>query len=119
MGNCLFESLNFFLKEKNNLILREKLVQYIKSNGELFEKDIIHNRHKSVENYCEQMKKNGRDGDGIVLQACVLLYQIKVIVYFRNASNPLVIEPIKEAEAIVQLKYTPGHYSVYKQLDEI
>lgn len=112
MGNCLFESLNFYLKEKDNYKLRKLLVEYIRNHSELFKKDILANKYKSVEDYCNKMKVNGRDGDGVVLQACVLVYAVKIVVYFNKAKNPLILEPIKEAEQTVYLKYTPGHYSV-------
>jgi len=112
MGNCLFDSLNFYLKEKDSYKLRKLLVKYIRAHPELFKKDILANKYKSVDDYCDIMKADGRDGDGIVLQACVLLYFVKIVVYFNTAKNPLILEPIKEPEKLIYLKYTPGHYSV-------
>ena len=74
MGNCLFESLNHYLKEANNYDLRLKIVAYIVENPEVFEEDIVNSGFKDAEDYCQTMAKNGRDGDGVMLQACVLLH---------------------------------------------
>ena len=114
MPNCLFESLNFYLGEKNNYELRKKIVKYIKKHPGIFEKDIIHNKHKSVEKYCDKMKRDGRDGDGIVLQACVLLYKAQIVIHFKTAKNPLTLDSNTiQPEKIIHLQYIPGHYSVY------
>lgn len=118
MGNCLFESLNHYLEEKNNYDLRLKIVAYIAENPDLFKEDIINNGFKSVEDYCEIMGRNGRDGDGVALQACVLLYNVRVIVHFDKNKN-LVLYPGKDKKDDTSLKechikYIPGHYMICK-----
>ena len=117
MGNCLFDSLNFYLKEKDSFKLRRLLVEYIRAYSKLFEKDIMANKYKSVNDYCDKMEINERDGDGVILQACVLLYSVKILVFFDKSKNPLVLEPIKEPEKLIYLKYIPGHYSVINDFE--
>ena len=128
MGNCLFDSLNYYLKENNSYALRCKIVQFIQNHPKLFEPDILHSGFPNVEQYCQIMKVNGRDGDGIALQACVLLYNIKVILHFNGIKNKVLTlfenlsgktngdELTTEMSNIreIHICYHPGHFSVYR-----
>jgi len=122
MGNCLFESLNAFLHVGTSYALRQALCDYIDANRSHFEQDILALRYSSVDNYLETMRRDGVDGNHIMVCAAALKYHARVQIRMPNG-RVFIEEPQQQQQQQqhqaplrnVFLKWVPGHYSVAKK----
>lgn len=116
MGNCLFESLNAFLHVGTSDKLRQALCDYIDANRSQFEQDILALRYSSVDNYLETVRRDGVDGNHIMVCAAALKYHARVQIRMPNG-RVFIEEPPQQQAPLrsVFLKWVPGHYSVAKK----
>ena len=93
MGNCLFDSLNAFIKLQSSHELRLALCRYVVRNPDTFAVDLQANGFPTVQHYAKHMVRNGIDGDHVMLAAACLLYDMCTLEYifmmcFSRSSSP-------------------------------
>jgi len=113
MGNCLFDSLNVFIRLPSSHALRLALCNYIRAHPDIFDEAVRANGYNSVEDYVRKMGVNGVDGDHVCIGAASLLFNTKVHVHMPNG-RVFTEEPkeINEKTQTAHIKWFPGHYSV-------
>jgi len=115
MGNCLFDALNAFLRVGSSHTLRTALCDYIAEHRATFEQAILALRYDSVEKYLERMRRDGVNGNHVMVCAAALKYRARVQIRMPNG-RVFVEEPLDGAvQRRVFLKWVPGHYSVANQ----
>jgi len=124
MGNCLFDSLNFYLKLASSHELRQTLCRFVLDNRHLFEESAVFNGFSSVDAYVEHMRRDGIDGDHMMLSAAALHFHVRIVVempgggMFTESPAPTTNVPgngggdERSAVRTLRLCWVPGHYSV-------
>ena len=110
MGNCLFDSLNRYIKESSSHALRLVLCQYILDHKDVFESFLKFEGYSTVDHYVKRMSRNGVDGDHAILAAAALKYNMKINVEMPNGK--IFSEGQDDAEKVADIKWVPGHYAV-------
>lgn len=85
-GNCQFRALAHFAEnpEIDHVRVRRSVVDFIEQNPDRFEMDIRfggEQRHRTVADYCAEMRRLGVWGDGTTLMAFCLCYNVNVRLY--------------------------------------
>jgi len=86
-GNCLFHSLALFFQDSsvNHLSMRQRLCTYIAQHRADFEPVVADTRH-SLDDYLNYMSRPGAYGDGIMVDAFSLCFQINVFIFNQGRS---------------------------------
>ena len=89
-GNCLFHAMASLLEHPSirHDTLRRMLVHYIYQNADKYNTDILAEGYADINHYCENMTRDKFWGDGTVLQAFAMLFEVTVYVYYRNDKTP-------------------------------
>lgn len=111
--SCLFNSLNYFLKEGSHEI-RQKICDYLENNNKLIEgidtKTILKLENKK--NYIENMRKQSTWGGGIEIQVACNIWNIKIIVHnIRDNNNKIDFVPLNRIfNKTIEISWNGGHY---------
>lgn len=86
-GNCLFHSLALFFSDSsvNHLSMRQRLCTYIAQHREDFEPIVADTQH-TLDDYLNYMRRPGSYGDGIMIDAFSLCFQINVFIFNQGHS---------------------------------
>lgn len=119
MGNCLFDSLNVFIRAKSAHQLRSTLCNYVREHPDMFTESILANGYSSVDEYLEKMSQNGRDGDHTMVCAAALAYNLDIHVqmpkgrvFTESPAAQTVDSDSRSVRKTAHLRWVPGHYSV-------
>jgi len=119
MGNCLFDSLNVFIRAKSAHQLRSTLCEYVREHPDIFKESILANGFRSVDEYLEKMSQNGRDGDHVMVCAAALAYNLDIHVqmpkgrvFTESPASQTAEHASKLSRKAAHLRWVPGHYSV-------
>lgn len=112
--SCLFNSLNYFLKEDSQKI-RQKICDYLENNNKLIDgidtKTILKMENKK--NYIKNMRQPSTWGGAIEIQVACNLWNMKIIVHNIRDKNNKKIEfiPInKHFKKVIEITWNGGHY---------
>ena len=114
-GNCLFRSVShqLYANESFHQVIRETTMRYISLEKEYFSQFIIGGLEK-IDEYIEQMSKNGAWGDDIEIQAMSEIYDkaFNVFVYSNTPIRTFHEDNISEGKQVIRLAYHGGcHYN--------
>ena len=112
--SCLFNSLNYFLKEGSQEI-RQKICNYLENNNKLIEglDTQIILKMENKKNYIDEMRKSSTWGGGIEIQASCNIWNIKVVVHNIRDNTDKIIEFIPlngNFNKTIEITWNGGHY---------
>jgi hypothetical protein len=116
--SCLFNSLNYFIKEGSNEI-RQKICDYLKENkpimSDMETKDVLLLESKSVEQYIQRMRQQSTWGGAIEIQCACNIWNLKIVVKnIRDRTpNAKCIEflPVSNSyDNMISISWNGGHY---------
>lgn len=82
-GNCLFHSLSSFMADNNttHFSLRTRLVKFIASRASEFSSVVDPSVYSSFAHYLTSMSQPGHYGDGTMIDAFSLLFNVNVVIF--------------------------------------
>ena len=111
-GNCLFHALASFFEHPGirHDVLRRMIVHYIYQNPEYFEVDVTAEGYADLDHYCENMARDRYWGDGTVLQAFAMLFQVTVYVYYSEHEPPTCLQKFDDDRPVLAVLLKGNHY---------
>lgn len=150
MGNCLFDSLNVYVRLASSAALRAALCDYVHAHREKFAEAIRFSNldarvqdaadaavtaaarqatqwidagvslddvrvkevlARMVDLYLSRMRRNGVDGDHVMLAACALAYDMRIDVSWPRTGKHAFSEGRHDAPRLATISWVPGHYA--------
>lgn len=112
--SCLFNSLQYFIKNKNSHEIRNIICDYLENNNKIIEDiDTLSILKMENKNYIRNMRKTSTWGGAIEIQAACNIWKFKIIVHNIRESNGRTIEFIplnKNFNKIIHITWNGGHY---------
>ena len=109
--SCLFDSLNYFIKDNSNNI-REQICNYLQENKIIIEglETNVVLEFENTPNYIEQMRNSSTQGGAIEIQVACNIWNIRVIV--KTIDNKYIeFVPISSLfYKTINLYWTGNHY---------
>jgi hypothetical protein len=121
--SCLFNSLNYFIKEDSYLI-RNKICDYLEQNNKIMDgletKFII---DLDSNNYIQNMRNESTWGGAIEIQVACNIWNLRIIVHnyrdkISNKNNTIEFIPINNnIDKSIELYWTGGHYEPIRYIN--
>lgn len=118
--SCLFNSLNYFIKEDSQKV-RQKICDYLEENNPIIDgldtKEVIKFDSGDVETYIRKMRLTSTWGGAIEIQSACNIWNLQINVANYRDKNKKIIEfiPLKgNIQRTINIYWTGGHYEPIK-----
>ena len=112
--SCLFDSISYFIKNRDATEVRDRICNYLESNKQLIDgletKDIL---KFEKEDYVNSMRLGSTWGGAIEIQAACNIWKMRIIIInIRDKSGSIEFLPVSgDYKYTIELKWSGGHYT--------
>jgi hypothetical protein len=118
--SCLFNSLSYFITDRNSYEIRQKICDYLQENKPIidgldtnFILELENNTNNAC-NYIESMRNTWCWGGAIEIQCACNIWNLRIIVrnYRDRQGEQIEFIPVSsgEVDKSIELEWTGGHY---------
>lgn len=109
-GNCLFRAIadQLLNDQRKHSQYREACVRFMQQNADYFSPFVV---DCTLEDYCGRMKREGRWGGNLELQAIAMCFHLNIVIHQPNAPAYVIESPKKDGTTIHLAYHLNEHYN--------
>lgn len=112
--SCLFRSLSFYLKEMNEMQLRENICNFLQLNPTMMDcmklEDILKIEGTELQHYVQGMRSEHTWGGAIEIKAFCELFKVAVEVAVYQNEKTILFQPSVPTNLVVRIEWTGNHF---------